>query len=119
MVPDAALASRREAVGKIAMVGSALVTTIFAAAPRAHASTFGGDIGAGSRLISRVVGSIQPETGLVSFRHCWKVLFGVRAKNPSFAIQGRVETSLHLSAKRPLRWASVGRDLAGRTGIRR
>jgi hypothetical protein len=34
----AGLTSRREAVGKIAMAGSALVVTIVAAAPKAHAS---------------------------------------------------------------------------------
>jgi hypothetical protein len=39
MIPDAGLTSRREAVGKIAMVGSALVATIVAAAPAAHASS--------------------------------------------------------------------------------
>ena len=38
MVSDAGLTSRREAVGKIAMAGSALVATIVAAAPAAHAS---------------------------------------------------------------------------------
>jgi len=38
MVADAGLTSRREAVGKIAMAGSALVATIVAAAPTAHAS---------------------------------------------------------------------------------
>jgi hypothetical protein len=41
MVPDAGLTSRREAVGKIAMAGSALVATIIAAAPTAHASVTG------------------------------------------------------------------------------
>ena len=38
VVPDAGLASRREAVGKIALAGTALVATIIAAAPEAHAS---------------------------------------------------------------------------------
>jgi hypothetical protein len=38
MVPDAALTSRREAVGKIALASTALVATIIAAAPAAHAS---------------------------------------------------------------------------------
>jgi hypothetical protein len=38
MVPDAGLTSRREAVGKLVMAGSALVATIVAAAPAAHAS---------------------------------------------------------------------------------
>jgi hypothetical protein len=38
MVPGAGLTSRREAVGKIAMAGTALVVTIVAAAPAAHAS---------------------------------------------------------------------------------
>jgi hypothetical protein len=37
-VPDAELTSRREAVGKIAMAGTALVATIVTAAPAAHAS---------------------------------------------------------------------------------
>jgi hypothetical protein len=41
MVPDAGLTSRREAVGKIALAGTALVTTIVGSAPRAHASTGG------------------------------------------------------------------------------
>jgi len=41
MVSEASLTSRREAVGKIAMAGSALVATIVAAAPKAHASTTG------------------------------------------------------------------------------
>jgi len=36
---DAGLASRREAVGKIALAGTALVATIVAAAPAAHASS--------------------------------------------------------------------------------
>lgn len=39
MVAGAGLTSRREAVGKIAMAGSALVATIFAAPPTAHASS--------------------------------------------------------------------------------
>jgi hypothetical protein len=39
MIPDAGLTSRREAVGKIAMAGTALVATIVAAAPAAHASS--------------------------------------------------------------------------------
>jgi len=38
MVPDVGLTSRREAVGRIALAGSALVATIVAAAPNAHAS---------------------------------------------------------------------------------
>ena len=38
MISDAALPSRREAVGKMVMAGSALVATIVAAAPTAHAS---------------------------------------------------------------------------------
>ena len=38
MVPDAGLTSRREAVGRIAVAGSALVATIVASAPNAHAS---------------------------------------------------------------------------------
>jgi len=38
-VPDAALASRRDAMGKMALAGSALVATIIAAAPSAHASS--------------------------------------------------------------------------------
>ena len=38
MVPDAVLTSRREALGKIAIAGSALVATIVAPAPAAHAS---------------------------------------------------------------------------------
>jgi hypothetical protein len=38
MVPDAGLTSRREAVGKLVMAGSALVATIVASAPAAHAS---------------------------------------------------------------------------------
>jgi hypothetical protein len=38
VVPDAGLTSRREAVGKIALAGTALVATIVAAAPKAHAS---------------------------------------------------------------------------------
>ncbi len=38
MVSDARLPSRREAVGKMVMAGSALVATIVAAAPAAHAS---------------------------------------------------------------------------------
>jgi hypothetical protein len=38
MVPDAELTSRREAVGKLVMAGSALVATIVASAPAAHAS---------------------------------------------------------------------------------
>jgi len=38
IVPDAALSSRREAVGKIALAGTALVATIVASAPKAHAS---------------------------------------------------------------------------------
>jgi hypothetical protein len=37
-VPDAALTSRREAMGKMALAGSALVATIIAAPPSAHAS---------------------------------------------------------------------------------
>jgi hypothetical protein len=39
MILDAALTSRRKAMGKIALAGTALVTTIVASAPRAHAST--------------------------------------------------------------------------------
>jgi hypothetical protein len=39
MVPRAGLTSRREAVGKIAMAGTALVATIVAATPAAHASS--------------------------------------------------------------------------------
>jgi len=39
MLPDAGLTSRREAVGKIALAGTALVATIVAAAPTAHASS--------------------------------------------------------------------------------
>ena len=38
VVPDAGLTSRREAVGKIALAGTALVATIVASAPKAHAS---------------------------------------------------------------------------------
>lgn len=38
MVPEADLPSRREAVGKMVLAGSALVATIVAAAPKAHAS---------------------------------------------------------------------------------
>jgi hypothetical protein len=38
IVSDAEFTSRREAVGKIAVVGSALVSTIVAVAPKAHAS---------------------------------------------------------------------------------
>ena len=38
VIPNAALASRREAVGKIALAGTALVVTMVAAAPSAHAS---------------------------------------------------------------------------------
>jgi hypothetical protein len=38
-VPDAAFTSRRDAMGKMALAGSALVATIIAAAPSAHAST--------------------------------------------------------------------------------
>jgi len=38
IVSEAGLPSRREAVGKIALAGSALVATIVAAAPTAHAS---------------------------------------------------------------------------------
>ena len=38
VVPDAVLTSRREAVGKIAMAGSALVATIVAPTPVAHSS---------------------------------------------------------------------------------
>jgi hypothetical protein len=38
IVADAGLTSRREAVGKIALAGTALVATIVAAAPAAHAS---------------------------------------------------------------------------------
>ena len=41
MVSDAAFASRREAIGKMVMAGSALVATIVAAAPAAHASCTG------------------------------------------------------------------------------
>jgi len=37
-VPDAALTSRRDAMGKMALAGSALVATIIAAPPSAHAS---------------------------------------------------------------------------------
>ena len=36
---DAAQASRREAMGKIALAGTALVATLVASAPEAHAST--------------------------------------------------------------------------------
>ncbi len=39
MILDAALTSRRKAMGKIALAGTALVTTIVASAPQAHAST--------------------------------------------------------------------------------
>jgi len=39
VVTEAGLPSRREAVGKMVMAGSALVATIVAAAPMAHAST--------------------------------------------------------------------------------
>jgi hypothetical protein len=39
MVPVAAIASRRAAMGKMIMAGSALVVTIVASAPMAHAST--------------------------------------------------------------------------------
>jgi hypothetical protein len=39
MASEAELHSRREAVGKMVMVGSALVATIVAAAPEAHASS--------------------------------------------------------------------------------
>jgi len=38
VVAEAGLPSRREAVGKMVMAGSALVATIVAAAPKAHAS---------------------------------------------------------------------------------
>jgi hypothetical protein len=38
IVLDAALTSRREAVGKIALAGTALVATIVASSPTAHAS---------------------------------------------------------------------------------
>jgi len=38
VVSDAGFTSRREAVGKIALAGTALVATIIAAAPAAHAS---------------------------------------------------------------------------------
>ena len=38
-VPDAAFTSRRKAVGKIAIAGTALVATIVATAPAAHASS--------------------------------------------------------------------------------
>jgi hypothetical protein len=38
MVSDAGFTSRREAVGKLVMAGTALVATIVAAAPTAHAS---------------------------------------------------------------------------------
>jgi len=38
IVPDAALTSRREAVGKIAMASTALVATIAAPSPTAHSS---------------------------------------------------------------------------------
>jgi len=38
MVSGAGLTSRREAVGKLVMAGSALVATIVASAPKAHAS---------------------------------------------------------------------------------
>lgn len=38
VVPHAGLTSRREAVGKIALAGTALVATIVASAPKAHAS---------------------------------------------------------------------------------
>ncbi len=40
-VVDAAQASRREAMGKIALAGTALVATLVASAPQAHASTHG------------------------------------------------------------------------------
>ena len=39
MVPEGELTSRRAAVGKMVMAGSALVATIVAAAPKAHASS--------------------------------------------------------------------------------
>jgi len=39
IVSEAGLPSRREAVGKMVMAGSALVATIVAAAPKAHASS--------------------------------------------------------------------------------
>jgi hypothetical protein len=45
--PDPAFTSRRDAMGKIALGGTALVATIIAAAPAAHAST-GGDFHAGT-----------------------------------------------------------------------
>ena len=38
VVLDVGFASRREAMGKLALAGAALVTTIVAAAPAAHAS---------------------------------------------------------------------------------
>ena len=38
IVPEAALTSRREAVGKIALASTALVATIVASVPKAHAS---------------------------------------------------------------------------------
>jgi Coenzyme PQQ synthesis protein D (PqqD) len=38
VIPDPAFTSRRDAVGKIALGGTALVATIIAAAPAAHAS---------------------------------------------------------------------------------
>jgi hypothetical protein len=38
MIGEAGLTSRREAVGKIALAGTALVATIVASAPKAHAS---------------------------------------------------------------------------------
>jgi len=41
IVPEAALASRREAVAKIALASTALVATIVASAPKAHASLLG------------------------------------------------------------------------------
>ena len=41
VVLDAALASRREAVGKIAMASTALVATLIASPPTTHASTRG------------------------------------------------------------------------------
>ena len=39
VIPDAGFTSRREAVGKIALAGTALVATIIAPAPAAHASS--------------------------------------------------------------------------------
>jgi hypothetical protein len=52
-IPHSALTSRREAVGKIALAGSALVATIVATAPAAHASggfTTQGSIGTSDKI---------------------------------------------------------------------